>query len=490
MLHGCRTARFERALLVASLLCGTLSGCATNDTIEAANRAPVANAGQDVTVAPGDVVMLDGGGSFDPDDDDLIFRWELEKPSGSGAALSSANFVQTNFQPDLAGTYTATLIVSDGELDSAPDRVTVSVTGEGGNRAPTAAIAGAPELAASVGAELVLDASASSDPDGDRLRFDWSLDGGPDGTNADLTSAGGPEARLTPDVEGRYEISLAVTDGELTSPPVTVFVIAGEGAPNAPLANAGSDQSVEIGSEVALDASGSTGETAGAPLTFEWSIVRAPAASEAALASTTGATTRMTPDAVGEYEVQLVVSSAGVSSLPDSVVITATGSTAVVMPASRGDVLITEFYADAIDESAEEWFELHNPGTATWDLMGCVISDNGTDTFTITSSIVVAAGAYVALAKSSMPGFTTDYDYGTSYDLANGGDEIIVTCGANVIDEVFYTSGFPFESAISAQLKAGQFDATANDLTQNWCAGTATFSTTWIGTPGAAPDCN
>jgi len=87
------------------------------------NRAPIANAGSPSTVAVGTMVTLDARGSSDPDDDALAFSWTLAIPSGSAAALVSPGSSTPSFTADVAGTYTATVEVSDGQLSS-----TASVT--------------------------------------------------------------------------------------------------------------------------------------------------------------------------------------------------------------------------------------------------------------------------------------------------------------------------------------------------------------------------
>jgi hypothetical protein len=90
------------------------------------NTPPVADAGPDQAVLVGDTVTLDGSGSSDVDGDSLTFDWALiSVPAGSGATLSDSTAVMPTFVADVAGTYTAQLIVNDGMVDSAPDTVAI-----------------------------------------------------------------------------------------------------------------------------------------------------------------------------------------------------------------------------------------------------------------------------------------------------------------------------------------------------------------------------
>ena len=95
------------------------------------NNPPVADAGPDQTsdVLVGDVVLLDGSASSDPDGDALAYSWSLMVvPAGSTAELSDATAVDPNFVADEPGTYTAWLTVNDGGfIDSAVDEVSITV---------------------------------------------------------------------------------------------------------------------------------------------------------------------------------------------------------------------------------------------------------------------------------------------------------------------------------------------------------------------------
>jgi len=92
------------------------------------NHAPTADAGPDQTVDEGDAVTLDASASSDPDGNTLLFSWtqtggpqvDLQNASGANPTFT-APFVMA--QTDLV----FAVVASDGELDSAPDSVTVTV---------------------------------------------------------------------------------------------------------------------------------------------------------------------------------------------------------------------------------------------------------------------------------------------------------------------------------------------------------------------------
>lgn len=96
-------------------------------TVRSPNRVPAANAGNDQTVQAGATVQLDGSGSSDPDHDTLTYRWTASPQ----LTLSDATAVRPHFIPSAEGTYILTLVVSDGQLSSAPDQVAVVVEGSG-----------------------------------------------------------------------------------------------------------------------------------------------------------------------------------------------------------------------------------------------------------------------------------------------------------------------------------------------------------------------
>lgn len=91
-----------------------------------ANAAPIANAGVAQRVVTGDLVTLDGTASTDANGDPLNFAWSLTSvPVGSVAAISNTAVAKPAFSTDLAGTYIASLVVSDGNASSATSTVVI-----------------------------------------------------------------------------------------------------------------------------------------------------------------------------------------------------------------------------------------------------------------------------------------------------------------------------------------------------------------------------
>jgi hypothetical protein len=188
------------------------------------NTRPVADPGPSQTVMRGDTVMLDGSGSYDDDGDPLTYHWTLEKPEGSDAVLSDQNAIMPTFVADVAGEYTATLIVNDGKIDSWPCDVKI-VAEDSGINIPPVADAGTYEPV-TVPSTVQLDGSGSSDPDGDdtALMFMWTLTARPDGSSAELFGAETVNPTFEADVAGTYEVELVVRDEMDPSVPDTATI--------------------------------------------------------------------------------------------------------------------------------------------------------------------------------------------------------------------------------------------------------------------------
>ena len=88
-----------------------------------------------------------------------------------------------------------------------------------------------------------------------------------------------------------------------------------------PIANSGQDQQIEIGDKIVLDASESITQDDG-PLQYAWRITDQPVNSNVILINSDSVTPEFTPDQVGDYKVELVVTDASkISSRPNTVLI-------------------------------------------------------------------------------------------------------------------------------------------------------------------------
>jgi hypothetical protein len=92
-----------------------------------------------------------------------------------------------------------------------------------------------------------------------------------------------------------------------------------------PIANAGLNQTVQAGTLVTLDGSASSDPSGQLPLTYAWSFVSQPAGSTATLSNPAIVNPTFTPNALGNYVVQLVVTdAAGLTSTPATVTVSTT----------------------------------------------------------------------------------------------------------------------------------------------------------------------
>ena len=209
-------------LAASSTACGGSPGTEP-EVSPVENEVPVAVAGPDQEVTAGATVGLDGSGSSDADGSSLAYLWSIRtRPEGSAAALQDSTSSTPSFTADLAGQYLITLSVDDGRLTNAPD--TVAVLALRPNNPPVAN-AGA-DLTFDVGAEVRLDGSASSDPDGDPLGFSWTFASVPKGSVVVLSDTTSGNPRFTPDLVGAYAVRLVVSDQQVTSDPDTVTITA------------------------------------------------------------------------------------------------------------------------------------------------------------------------------------------------------------------------------------------------------------------------
>ena len=214
---------------------------------------------------------------------------------------------------DAVGDFVVSLVVNDGQTNSAPDTVTIAAS----NTAPVANAG--PDQTVAIGALVQLDGSQSSDTNGNPLTYSWSLLSKPATSTATLAGASTATPSFTADANGEYVAQLIVNDGLTNSAGDTVLIST---LNSAPVANAGPDQTVATGAEVTLDGNASN-DADDDPLSFGWAITTKPAGSAAQLDLTDFPIVHFTADLDGLYIAQLIVNDGRVASAPDTVQVTA-----------------------------------------------------------------------------------------------------------------------------------------------------------------------
>jgi hypothetical protein len=282
---------------------------------------PVAHAGPDQNVHNNDVVTLDGSASNDADGDTLTYAWSFVSKASNSAELSDTTVVNPNFMAYESGTYVVELIVNDGSVDSAPDEVTVTATL--GNATPVAD-AGTDQNVQTF-TIVDLNASGSSDADGDPLTYNWTMTSKPLSSATLLLNTTSEEPSFEADLEGVYEVSLVVNDGTIDSASDTVQITAST-ANSAPVADAGPDQEVITNDTVTLDGSGSDDADLDT-VYYRWSMTSKPADSTAEIVLNVSQLVNPTfvADKEGSYVITLEVNDGTVwANSSDSVTVVAT----------------------------------------------------------------------------------------------------------------------------------------------------------------------
>ena len=121
-------------IFLALLLSFGVTGCSDEEE-QTLNHAPSANAGVDLEVILGEKVSLDGSYSEDVDGDTLNYNWKItQKPDDSNVTLDSKTVQRPSFTADVAGVYSFSLVVDDGELSSKADSVNITFFKKGSSQ--------------------------------------------------------------------------------------------------------------------------------------------------------------------------------------------------------------------------------------------------------------------------------------------------------------------------------------------------------------------
>ncbi|MDP2920742.1 MAG: PKD domain-containing protein [Candidatus Omnitrophota bacterium] len=216
------------------------------------NKKPVADAGPDQETCVNSVVEFNGSGSSG--EGNLSYNWDF----GDGNKAEGANVTNTYAK---GGKYQVKLVVDDKKgtnCSVAEDTVIVIA-----NTRPVAALAEVDKT--SVDKQVVFDASGSSDPDGDPLKYTWDFGDG-------IAKSGGVRETHMYQKGGKYEVMVTVDDGRGSScsepcskDSKVIQVIVN----TPPVADAGPNLVCCVGTENAFDGSFSS-DSDGDNLTYAW----------------------------------------------------------------------------------------------------------------------------------------------------------------------------------------------------------------------------
>ena len=235
---------------------------------------PVANAGPNQSVSAGSTVMLNGGGSTNPTGaGTLTYNWSFASlPAGSSAVLMNPHEHDAAVRGGCSGYLRR-------HVDSRQWQLQLQRHRDHQHRQHAPDREGRPESDHSTGRNRGAEWKRSSDLDGNPLSYSWMLIALPSGSTATLTASNTVSPSFVADQPGTYVAQLIVSDGALSSNPVSVTVTTHDPPP---VANAGAGQLVSAGALVQLNGSAST-DVDGDLLQYQWSLINTPAGSTATL---------------------------------------------------------------------------------------------------------------------------------------------------------------------------------------------------------------
>jgi len=206
-----------------------------------AGTPPTADAGGFYSGQPGVPVQFDGTGSWDPDGVIVAYAWTFGD-GGSGAGATPQHTYAA------AGYFPVYLTVTDDDGLTDMDYASANITGP----APPVAVSGGP-YSGLPGLPITFDGNGSYDPDGYIVQYFWDFGDGSSAYGAVVVHTYAP-----PPANTTYEVCLRVTDNDgMNDTDCTPVDLTGGPANQAPVADAGPDQTGVVGEVLTFDGSGS-----------------------------------------------------------------------------------------------------------------------------------------------------------------------------------------------------------------------------------------
>ncbi len=175
----------------------------------------------------GYTTSFDGSESYDPGDAEITsYLWSVsERPDGSTVVITNATDSIASFTPDVAGTYTISLVVSTLIGESVPATKTFYV--KASNIKPVAVVGN--DTMCATNTRFKLDGSNSYDEDEEDITYTWYLESKPEGSEGYVLVDDIPVTQVYVDIEGDYLLSLVVNDSIEDSEKSYITITAKEG---------------------------------------------------------------------------------------------------------------------------------------------------------------------------------------------------------------------------------------------------------------------
>ena len=237
------------------------------------NQPPVANAGTDQTlVLPTNSTTLTGTGT-DPDGTVVSYLWDKIAGPAQFVILSPTQ-PQTIINNLVQGVYQFELRVTDnlGAIDR--DTVVISVSpAPPPNQAPTANAG--PDQIITLPTNSLTATGTGTDPDGSIASYQWTKISGPATFN--IVSPTQAQTVINNLVQGTYQFELRVTDNQGATGRDTMTVTVNPAPPvnQAPIANAGNNQTITLPvNSVTINGSGTDPD--GTVVSYQWTRISGP----------------------------------------------------------------------------------------------------------------------------------------------------------------------------------------------------------------------
>lgn len=153
---------------------------------------------------------------------------------------------------------------------------------------------------------VVVNGAGSTDANGDRITFRWTLKKTPAGSAATLATTTDTSTSFTADQPGQYWVGLVVNDGKLDSDEAVVIINASIDN-SAPVANPGPDQTVVFGPTTRVTLDGTYSSDADKDQIFYKWVLERPTGSSAVLSDVTSPRPTFIADVKGVYKAYLTV---------------------------------------------------------------------------------------------------------------------------------------------------------------------------------------